>query len=243
VSWTIKPLNLGVLRNRPKDSITNGRGKGELVDLPCISWLLRNENKVILVDAGPSTSEHALTYHKVELEKTVDHDLVRLLRKEGLSPSDIEIVVLTHLHWDHSYGLTELPYSKIFVQDSELRYGVYPSEPDYRVYEFKKESHFASYINRMQLVTGDCEIADGITLIATPGHSPGHQCVLVKGKNQSYLIGGDFIDLYENWDERIPSGPTVHFEEWEKSYEKVMKLNVRILPGHDMRVFENLVYK
>ena len=157
--------------------------------------------------------------------------------------SDIEIVVLTHLHWDHSYGLTELPYSKIFVQDSELRYGVYPSEPDYRVYEFKKESHFASYINRMQLVTGDCEIADGITLIATPGHSPGHQCVLVKGKNQSYLIGGDFIDLYENWDERIPSGPTVHFEEWEKSYEKVMKLNVQILPGHDIRVFENLVYK
>ena len=124
----------------------------------------------------------------------------------------------------------------------ELRYGVYPPAFDHRVYEFATGAPFLPYIRRMKVVSGRQEIAPGLTAILTPGHSPGHQSLVVEAKGATYLLAGDFVDLDENWDKRIPSGPTPDVETWHRTYDELAQLDVVILPGHDGRILEREVY-
>ena len=242
MSWSITPLNLGWLRHRPKEAITFQRGQGEFVDLACFAWLLRNGEQTILVDVGPDSTEHAARVHKVALEKTAEHDLVDLLAAHGVDAGTLTDVILTHLHWDHIGGLPLLPNATFLVQDIELRYGVYPPAFDHRVYEFTTGAPFLPFIRRMKVVSGRHEIAPGLTAILTPGHSSGHQSLIVEAKGATYLLAGDFVDLDENWDKRIPSGPTPDIDAWHRTYDELAQLDVVILPGHDGRVLEREVY-
>jgi glyoxylase-like metal-dependent hydrolase (beta-lactamase superfamily II) len=238
VSWTIVPLDLGVLRDRPKDSITFGVGAGERVDLVCLGWLLLDGGAPILVDTGPGTPEHADGVHGVRLQRSAHADLPAALAAHDVRADDVRTVVMTHLHWDHCHGSSLLPRARFVVQDRELRYGVYPAEQDRRVYEFTRGAPFLADLPRMDAVDGPAEVAPGVTVIATPGHSPGHQSVLVETASGPYLIAGDMIDLYENWTDRVPSGPTVDVDAWERSYDELTALDAEVLPGHDVAVLE-----
>lgn len=242
MGWSITPLNLGWLRHRPKEAITFQRGQGEFVDLVCYAWLLRDGERTILVDCGPDSPEHTERVHEVALEKTAEHDLVAMLATHGVEADDLGTVVLTHLHWDHIGGLSLLPNATFLVQDVELRYAVYPPPFDHRVYEFTTGAPFLPYLPRMELVFGRQEIAPGLTAILTPGHSPGHQSLVVEADSTTYLLAGDFVDLDENWHERIPSGPTPDCDAWHRTYDEVAKMDVTILPGDDQRVLERRVY-
>jgi N-acyl homoserine lactone hydrolase len=242
MSWSITPLNLGWLRNRPKEAITFGHGRGELVDLACFAWLLRDGEQTILVDLGPDSVEHTARVHKVELEKTAEHDLVTLLAAHGVDANELTTVILTHLHWDHVRGLPLVPNATFLVQDVELRYAVYPPPYDHRVYEFTTGAPFLPYLPRMKLVSGRHEIAPGLTAVFTPGHSPGHQSLIVEARSTTYLLAGDYVDLHENWDKRIPTGPTPDCDAWYRTYDELAPMGLTILPGHDGRILEREVY-
>lgn len=245
MSWTITPLLLGYLRHRPKDHITYGRGAGETVDLACYGWLLRDAGTEILVDTGPCSTEHGAAFHGVDVERDDDHDLRRALQAQGVDPDALESVVITHLHWDHCYGLDQVPGAAVFVQDREIRYAVYPrSGDDRRKYEFPAGAPFLPHLRRMHAVDGGLEIVPGVRIVPTPGHSPGHQSVVVDAEHTRYLVAGDFIDLYENWDDRVPSGSGLDVDAWQQSYDAARALGIdAVLPSHDPRVLDHEVYR
>jgi N-acyl homoserine lactone hydrolase len=235
MTWSVVPLDLGRLRDRPKQTITYQRGEGETVDLVCWAWLLLGDDGPLLVDTGPSTGQHASEFHRVRLDKDVGQGLGRALTAHDVDPRDIRTVVLTHLHWDHCYGLPEVPNARVVVQDLEIRYGVYPDpNDDRRKYEFSRVAPFLKDLRRMEAINGATQVAPGVTIIPTPGHSPGHQSVLVEAGSATYLVAGDFLNLYENWLERCPSGgSTIDVDAWQRSYDMVEKLDVTVLPSHD----------
>ena len=245
MSWSLVPLDLGMLRARPKDTITHQRGAGQTVDLVCYAWLLLGDDGPLLVDTGPSTGSHAADFHGVRLEKRDDQSLVPALAAQHVDARDIRTVMLTHLHWDHCYGLPQVPRAQVLVQDREIRYGVYPdANDDRRTYEFARGAPFLEHLRRMDAVDGEAEVAPGVRIIPTPGHSPGHQSVLVEAEEAVYLIAGDFLDLYENWTERCPSGgPTMDVARWQQSYDMVRELDVVVLPSHDPLVLRQAVYR
>jgi glyoxylase-like metal-dependent hydrolase (beta-lactamase superfamily II) len=244
MSWSVVPLDLGNLRDRPKETITYQRDAGQTVDLVCYGWLLVGDDGPLLVDTGPSTGEHAADFHGVRLEKGADQALERALAAQDVDAGDIRTVVVTHLHWDHCHGLPQVPNARVLVQDSEIRYGVYPDpNDDRRKYEFSRGAPFLTELRRMEAVDGEAEVAPGVRIIPTPGHSPGHQSVLVEAATATYLLAGDFLDLYENWTERCPSGSTVDVEAWQRSYDAVSRLDVTVLPGHDPLVSRQAVYR
>lgn len=243
MSWTIVPLTTGILRDRPKESITYGVGAGEKVDLFCFSWLLVGNGGPVVVDTGPPSAEYAATVHRVRLEKEPAHELSRALAAHGVAAEDVRTVVMTHLHWDHCHGCQSLPRARLVVQERELRYALEPEAIDRRVYEHGSDGPLRDHLRRMQTVAGPAEIAPGIAVIPTPGHSPGHQSVLVDAASRRYLIAGDLFDLYENLSERIPSGPTVDVDAWERSYREVAALGVDVLPAHDASVLRAEAYR
>jgi N-acyl homoserine lactone hydrolase len=207
------------------------------------AWLVRSGDEAILVDTGPPNVEWCAR-NTLPVRDETERQLHEALARHGLTPRRVRAVVLTHLHWDHCYGAPVLPNARLLVQDREIRYGVHPNpDDDRRKYEFSRGAPFLGDLRRMEAVQGASDVVPGIRIVPTPGHSPGHQSVLVDGRSRTYLLAGDFLDLYENWTERCPSGSTVDLEAWERSYDEVSKLDVEILPGHDPLVLRQEIYR
>jgi len=243
VSWTIVPLDLGTLHDRPKDSITFGVGAGETVDLSCLCWLLLGDGGPIVVDSGPPDPDFTALVHKVRLTRSGHADLAAALRAHDVDAAAVTTLVMTHLHWDHAHGSRHLPNARMVVQAREVRYGLRPADQDRRVYEFDRGAPFLGDLPRIDTVDGRTELVRGITLVPTPGHSPGHQSVLVETGSGPYLIAGDHVDLHENWTDRVPSGPTPDVEAWHRSCDTVAALGATILPGHDPATLAQEAYR
>lgn len=239
--WKITPLNLGVLTVN-KNGLTFGRGTGESVEVPCVGWLLaKKDGTVVLVDTGPSDdTEWGTKYHN-PLTKTEEQRLENVLLRYGVDPRQVKKCILTHLHWDHAYGALKLPNAEIIVQSDELRYAIDPLPPDWKHYETritKKRPFFLDLYEQIKTVRGDCVIDEGLEVILLPGHSPGSQGILVSTENGRFLMTGDLINIRENWESRIPPGIFYSLEKCYESFDKIQRLNVRVLPGHDWSVFQ-----
>ena len=147
-----------------------------------------------------------------------------------------------------------VPGKKIYVQASELEYALDPLPIHRATYESPQYGVVSSWMRaRDQLVTvdGDTEIDDGIRLILLPGHSDGIQGVLVSTENGPYLLAGDCINLYQNWEgngklRHIIGGLHSDVKAYFKTYEKIEALeqteHIKIIPGHDVHVLDHKVY-
>jgi N-acyl homoserine lactone hydrolase len=98
----------------------------------------------------------------------------------GINPADVNILVNSHLHFDHCGNNHLFPNAENFVQSSELTAA---RAPYYTVAEW-----FDYEGARLNAVDGDLEIATGVKLIKSPGHTPGHQSVLVSTSDGNHLI-------------------------------------------------------
>ncbi len=127
------------------------------------------------------------------------------------------------------------------MQRSELEYALNPLPAHRPAYDVD--------LSRMDLdlLDGDAEIADGIRVMVTPGHSPGSQAVLVDTESGLFVIAGDTIAHYVNMD--VPKGASfwpgplyVDLKEYYESLNRLRDLGGTILPGHDPLVLKKTVY-
>lgn len=159
--------------------------------MPVSAFLVAHPAGHVLYDTGmdpatitdPSAVWGSLLDQFTPLMHPEDH-VVDRLAAIGLQPDDIDCVVLSHLHSDHAGGICLFPDAEFVVQRAELetavderRQSCYP-EP-YR--SPRRDGTLAECVRSVRLVEGDVDLfGDGrIQLIATPGHSPGHQSMLV----------------------------------------------------------------
>lgn len=125
----------------------------------------------------------------------------------GITPEDITHVVLTHLHFDHAGGSTyvddststqpTLPYANHFVQKKEWAFALQQVAQDqlqkgghYNLDEFYK---LAAEERLVYIVDAHFELAPGIELIRTGGHTPGHQIVKIHSESETAYILGDLV--------------------------------------------------
>ncbi len=247
---TIRPLNLGVLHQLEKSAFLLHRHQGEKFDAPCIAWLIHGASCNVLVDTGPCDPATAAAQYQRDLRRTPDQELPAAVRRGGITAADVDLVILTHLHWDHSYNLEHMTKATILVQKEEVQYAVAPLPTDRRFYGLAfrgfRPGWFAAY-DRFELVDGDKDLLPGVAVYLLPGHTPGSQGVGVETREGTYLIAGDNVPLLENWkgDEHlrhIPSGLHVDLEAYFRSFDKMDKIARHVLPSHDARVFDHALY-
>ena len=143
------------------------------------AWLVRHPEATILVDTG--IADHIPVADAEEL-KFVRVPIVEALAAIGAQPDDVDIVINCHLHADHAGGNRHFAKARILVQPAELAAA---REPDYTVPE-DLDLEGGRYEER----EGDYEPLAGIRIVATPGHSPGHQSVLIETDTGRLLLAG-----------------------------------------------------
>ena len=154
----------------------------------------------------------------------VKKTLQKKLKEIGVSPFDITYVSVSHLHPDHTGNLHLFKKSKILLQKEEIEAG-FGNFPSFYFFEF---NHYKNLKNQIQTLNGDYDLfGDGtVTIIRAPGHTPGHQVLLIRLPNSgSIILGGDLYHLKENERKKIsPFLITYDRQELQKSFSKVEKI-------------------
>jgi glyoxylase-like metal-dependent hydrolase (beta-lactamase superfamily II) len=167
---------------------------GQRIWRPYIFWIIEGAGKNVIVDTSAEAAQYQ-GYHPGFKDLPVEH---LLSFEEGLStaslrPEDIDLVIQTHLHFDHCFNTRKCSNAEIVVQEDELRFARDPhplfallySEALVKGLDFKP-------------VMGREEILPGIEVIPVPGHSPGCQAVAVDTAAGKAVITG-FCCIKENF--------------------------------------------
>ena len=151
--------------------------------------------------------------------------------RRKISPRDIDVVVLTHLHWDHYLNVEMFPRATIVLGENELREGflMEPGQP--------ANDAFKGVLRKMNLRTvndGD-RISKHTTAMLTAGHSPGHISVVLKeDRSRITVLSGDAIPNYRAYLRGFPDFSFYNRTMARESVKKIKNLSPNvIIPGHD----------
>src|SRR3979411_2412135 len=184
----------------------------------------------ILVDTGVGWPDEILAEWKI-----VNRHAADALAEHDLSPADIRIVVNTHLHFDHCGQNAVFKHAPFYIQRTELERA--------RQAESVTSEWFDFAGARFELIDGDAQIADGVRVVATPGHTVGHQSVLVETPDGGAVMIGDAAytsDIYREADQADLSkwdGQYSDREAWSSSLHNLHAMHPREVHFcHDTRV-------
>ncbi len=244
----IMPIKVATL-TIDKSSFTYLRNYGVEIPAPCIIWYIDGGEKRIIVDTGPCDPDWSNKYH-FPMVREPDEEPSIALRKKGINPEDIDIVILSHLHWDHAFNNHIFKNAEFIVQKRELQYAIAPLPVHMKGYESVAIGMTPNYITNTKytIIDGDEEIVSGVSVILTPGHSPGSMCAIVETRRGKYAIASDTIPLFENWNNdvahipHLPCAIHVGLGEYFESLDKIERCSDSVLPGHDMKVFDQPEY-
>lgn len=231
----------------PKPAFTYMRNWDARQDLPLIMFVIEGGEAPVVVDTGADVSR-AWEIHGIKMEQARQEQPEVVLHDAGIDPDAVQLVVNSHLHWDHSSGNHLFPNARVVIQQTELDFARKPVTWHKTQFEALPGlvAAWRKAEDRVCPVDGDVELVPGISVVALPGHTPGSQGVLVEAATQRYLIAGDCVYLYENWEgdaDHIPVGLYTDLVAYERSIHKIEDLNCEVIPSHDFRVLDRKIFE
>jgi N-acyl homoserine lactone hydrolase len=189
-------------------------GRGE--QWPVHGFVITHPGGAVLVDTGVGGPQDVLDDWRVVNVSAAD-----ALAELDMSPADISLVINTHLHFDHCGQNAVFKHAPFYVQRAEL---------DRARREAPELAGWFDFMGaRFELLDGDAEILPGLSVIATPGHTAGHQCVVVETDDGSPdLLIGDAAYTPREYtgplDQALPAGQAADRPSWESSMGRVRSM-------------------
>jgi glyoxylase-like metal-dependent hydrolase (beta-lactamase superfamily II) len=250
----IIPLHVGRITQVERSGQQYLTGAGERIEVQCLVWLLRGGSQTIIVDAGSGTAELVEQRFGREMKQTRDQRPEVALANAGVRPEDVDVLILTHLHWDHALSLDEdlYPNATIYLQQSELRYAGAPYPVHAGMYDRRVVQKFVPSFRREQsrvkVLRGDAKIAPDVSVMWTPGHSPGLQAVLVETASGRVALASDNVPFFSSYtgptlEDWIPPGIHVNLDDYYASNARLAAAADLILPSHDPLILDQEVYR
>jgi N-acyl homoserine lactone hydrolase len=195
---------------------------------PVHAWVVHHEDGPILFDTGIGIGHAYIDAHyRPEVTELSD-----ALSSVGLEISDLVAVVISHLHFDHCGQLRGLRIPT-YVQETELEAS---AEEGYTVPEWATiPSEFVRPLH------GDAEIARGVTALSTPGHTPGHQSLLIERGDHRILLAAQCAFGAEELLTSAPAASNLHSSDWASaaaaSLDRIQSLApVEVHLSHDAQI-------
>ncbi len=235
-----------------------GTPRSRWLEIPVPAYLIRHPSAgAFLVDTGLHASVATAPVEnfgrlatrfanpKVETAK----DLPSQLRERGIDPKSMPLVVMTHLHLDHTSGMSEFSGATFVIAEAEWEAAINDGQPllrgyrpqhydyafDYRTLSYDIDSirSYASFGRTFDL------FGDGsVRLASTPGHSAGHQSVICRLADRDLVIAGDAIYTIGQLSGAPEPPRPVDRHNWRRSLRELQQFartypDAVILPGHD----------
>ncbi len=164
---------------------------GIKIKVPVYFWYIEGADKNILVDTG-TDARTATAFRGFPAEEVMSFE--EALASLELTPGDIDLVIQTHLHWDHCVNTSKCQNARVLVQEDELRFAL-------ATHPVAAASYKRDLLKGLDfiVVNGRYEVAPGIELIPAPGHSPGCQAVAIDTEKGKAVISG-FCCLRDNFE-------------------------------------------
>lgn len=274
-SVTVEPMVAGtfsspdILHASPSGEVSNlkvlraARGENEATPVP--AFLIRHPKfGPILVDTGlhPAIASDPTQIlgrfgtwlYKPQLAH--GEDVSAQLRAKGVDPASIRLVILTHLHIDHASAIADFPDATFIVTAAEwqaatsglfaFKKGYHRPQFDY-AFDFRTVTFDGSNVNSYASFGRTIDLfGDGsVRLASTPGHTVGHQSVIVRLKDQDMVIGGDATYLEKQLEAGADlPGRTTDLHNFKRSLQELRLFHREypdavITPGHDTAFYEN----
>lgn len=231
---SVSILPLGVL-TLDQSILTYHERRGQAVDVPVTAVFIEMaDGQHMLFDTGisPTVRENgdlvpdrlSALIARFGREDDIRHHLAQL----GHRPEDVKIVVNSHLHWDHCGGNHLFSGAAFVSQSREIRFAGCPDPFVRRVYVPRQYD----WIETMQVLEGDRVLAPGVAVLSTPGHSPGHQSMLVRlPSGKLMILTGDAVFCPANFDPARPPGNAHRPDEAVQSIQRINMLGEFLQAG------------
>ena len=166
------------------------------IRLRCL--LIDTGHQRILVDTGygDKLAERERGFINLQGERRLLHSL----KAVGVGPQDVDLVIDTHLHGDHSGGNTRFdengdlvptfPRATYCVQRLELAEATFPNERTGATY-LRENFEPLLRFGQLRVLSGDTRLTDSVSVLVTPGHTPGHQSVVIESEGRTAAFLGD----------------------------------------------------
>jgi N-acyl homoserine lactone hydrolase len=191
-------------------------------------YLIQHGDRLLLWDSGMSDAIAAkpegVTAASGLLTMWVHRTLASQLQALGIAPGDITDIAFSHFHSDHVGNANMFTSATLYIQEPEYdaAFGANPSQ-----YGFMPAFYEKLKSNPTVKLNGDHDVfGDGSVLIlSTPGHTPGHQSLLVRlPKRGAVILSGDMVHFQENWTHRRVPARNFNKEQSAQSMERVAAL-------------------
>jgi 4-pyridoxolactonase len=228
-----------------KSFATWNHNQGVEFRFPVYAVYIDHPDAKIMLDTGFDKAwvERKLPFEKPEQseEQTIPAQLARL----GVKPEEIDIVINSHLHFDHCSGNTLFPQAKFYFSKSELRHAYVPDPWERLGYDPDLVVMPGMKMELLELGHYEYEVLPGITLIETPGHSNGHLSAIVDPGNGAAPLVFPFDVAYtrHNLEGKVLMGlhtdPAELLDSMVRIENIARKVGGKIFYSHDPEEFAN----
>jgi glyoxylase-like metal-dependent hydrolase (beta-lactamase superfamily II) len=224
--------------------------RGEMVYNPYFVYVVKHPEGVVLFDSGahPDLATDPVGRMGAGAEEFIvkldaGDAIEPVLARIGLTPDDIDLVIQSHLHFDHAGGLYAFPRTPVMVQRAELEFAEDPPAEQRDVYIAED---FAP-VTDWRLVDGEEDVfGDGrLIVVPTPGHTKGHQSLLVRlDDGREIFLLADAAYLLEKMRLRRPPGVLWEegaiLETWDRIEALERERDAFLITTHDLDYEERI---
>jgi N-acyl homoserine lactone hydrolase len=210
-------LDCGQNIGRDQARWSPGVNEGKPMEFSDNCYLIRHAKGLLLWDTGVPDAVAAMPDGMVVAGGAITYRRAKTLAAQlaelGVKPSDVTYVAVSHTHGDHVGNLGLFPSSTILIQGAEYDWAMgLPTKPGFVATQ------------TIDKLAGDRDVfGDGsVTILSTPGHTPGHQSLLVVlPKTGALVLSGDAVHFRDNWEQRRVPSMNVNREQTLASLDRI----------------------